>query len=139
MGIRDAVQLAIEALIANKMRACLTMLGIVIGVGAVIALMAVGQGSQKSVTDRIAGLGSNLLFVRPGASTGTGNVRMGQGSAQTLTTQDADAILNDLGVVAAAPQRNGGAQVIYGGTNTFTNVVGTTPGYVDVNGVKVTS
>jgi putative ABC transport system permease protein len=80
MGLMDALQLALEALIANKLRACLTMLGIVIGVGAVIALMAVGQGSQKAVTDSIAGLGSNLLFVRPGASTGAGGVRGAAGS-----------------------------------------------------------
>jgi len=140
MGLMDALQLALEALIANKLRACLTMLGIVIGVGAVIALMAVGQGSQKAVTDSIAGLGSNLLFVRPGASTGAGGVRGAAGSSQTLTQDDADAIAASVAnVVAAVPQSQSGAQAIAGPNNTFTSIVGVTPQYLDVTGLEVTS
>jgi putative ABC transport system permease protein len=139
MGVTDAVQLALEALIANKLRAFLTMLGIVIGVGAVIALMAVGQGSQKSVTDSIAGLGSNLLFVRPGAAT-TGGVRGAAGSSQTLTQDDAEAIASSIpSVVAAVPQSQSGAQAIAGANNTFTSIVGVTPDYLDVTGLEVTS
>jgi putative ABC transport system permease protein len=140
MGVTDALQLAVEALIANKMRACLTMLGIVIGVGAVIALMAVGQGSQKAVTDSIAGLGSNLLFVRPGASTGAGNVRGAAGSSQSLTQADAEAIAGSVSnVVAAVPQSQSGAQVIAGANNTFTSIVGVTPQYLEITGLEVTS
>ena len=88
MSFADSIKVAIEALIANKLRACLTMLGIIIGVGSVIALMAVGQGSQKAIQDRVQGLGSNLIFVRPG-STSTGGVSQGNGTAMTsrLKTQ----------------------------------------------------
>jgi putative ABC transport system permease protein len=142
MGIGDSVKLAVEALIANKMRACLTMLGIVIGVGAVIALMAVGQGSQKSVTDSIAGLGSNLLFVRPGAAAQTGGAgaRTGAGSAQTLTADDAEAIAESIAnVTAVAPQQQSGGQIVAGNQNTFTQIVGVTPGYLDVLGITVAS
>jgi putative ABC transport system permease protein len=140
MGVMDALQLALEALIANKLRACLTMLGIVIGVGAVIALMAVGQGSQKAVTDSIAGLGSNLLFVRPGAATASGGVRGAAGSSQTLTQDDADAIAASVAnVVAAVPQSQSGAQAIAGANNTFTSIVGVTTQYLDVTGLEVTS
>jgi putative ABC transport system permease protein len=140
MGVTDALQLALEALIANKLRACLTMLGIVIGVGAVIALMAVGQGSQKAVTDSIAGLGSNLLFVRPGAATSSGNVRGALGSSQTLTQDDAEAIASSVAnIVAAAPQSQSGAQAIAGSNNTFSPIVGVTPEYLDVTGLEVTS
>ncbi len=139
MGIGDAVQLAFEALGANKLRTGLTMLGIIIGVGAVIALMAVGQGSQKAVTDSIAGLGSNLLFVRPGESTSSGGVRGGAGSAATLTQDDADAISQSVAnIVAVAPQSNAGAQVIAGTNNTFTRITGTTAAYQDVTGLVVT-
>ncbi|HEY7467694.1 MAG TPA: ABC transporter permease [Dehalococcoidia bacterium] len=140
MGVTDALQLALEALIANKMRACLTMLGVVIGVGAVIALMAVGQGSQKAVTDSIAGLGSNLLFVRPGAATGAGNVRGAAGSAQSLTQSDATAIAESVtNVVAAVPQSQSGAQAIAGANNAFSPIVGITPDYLEVAGLEVTS
>jgi putative ABC transport system permease protein len=140
MSIGDSLQVALEALIANKMRAALTMLGIVIGVGAVIALMAVGQGSQKAVTDRIQGLGSNLIFVRPGQANQAGGVRGGFGSAQTLTLEDAEALqANVPQVVNAAPQINGGAQVIAGGSNTFTRVTGVTPEYADVVNLTLAS
>jgi putative ABC transport system permease protein len=124
------------------MRAFLTMLGIIIGVGAVIALMAVGQGSQKAVTDRIAGLGSNLLFIRPGAAATTGGAgaRGGAGSAQTLTQDDADAIAESVSQVeSVAPQSTSGAQAIAGSSNTFTNIVGVTPDYVEAVGVEITN
>src|SRR3954451_22453257 len=102
MNLSDSIKVAIEALIANKLRAMLTMLGIVIGVGSVIALMAVGQGSQKAVEAKISGLGSNLIFIRPGSSNANG-VRQGNGTAQTLTAQDATAIQTGVpNVVAVA-------------------------------------
>src|SRR5438094_10518651 len=93
MSLSDALQVAVEALIANKLRAVLTMLGMIIGVGAVIALMAVGRGSQQAVSSQILSLGSNLVFVRPG-SNNSGGVQGGAGSAQTLSSTDATAIAN---------------------------------------------
>jgi len=89
VNILDTMGTALQALAANKLRSSLTMLGIVIGVGAVIALMAVGQGAQKDITQRIRGLGTNLLFIRPI------QVKMGgglQSEALTLVDTDADAI-----------------------------------------------
>src|SRR5258707_9338293 len=103
MSFADSIKVAIEALIANKLRAMLTMLGIIIGVGSVIALMAVGQGSQKAISSQILGLGSNLLFIRPG-STSSGGVRAGAGSAQTLSSTDGTDIANQVtGVTGVAP------------------------------------
>jgi putative ABC transport system permease protein len=137
VGLFDSFLVAGEALLANKLRACLTMLGLVIGVGAVIALMAVGQGSQKSVTEQISGLGTNLLFVRPGAG-GSSGVSQGPGSAQTLTQQDAEAIASNVAdVIVAAPQQNAGAQLVAGGQNTFADIAGVTPDYVDVASLQV--
>ncbi len=131
MSLRDSIIVAFEALVANKMRAALTMLGIVIGVGAVIALMAVGQGSQKAVTDRISGLGSNLLFLRPGSTSQSG-VRMAAGSAQTLTLEDAQAIQAEVpGVTVAAPEVRLPVQINANGTNTSAPVLGVTAEYAD--------
>jgi putative ABC transport system permease protein len=108
------------------------MLGIIIGVGSVIALMAVGQGSQKAVSEQILGLGSNLLFVRPGSSSAAG-VQGGAGTAQTLSTSDSDAIAGSVANVAAiAPELDVGLQVSASGQNTFTRVAGVTPDYATV-------
>jgi putative ABC transport system permease protein len=131
MSFADSLRVAVEALVANKMRAILTMLGIIIGVGAVIALMAVGQGSQKAIADRIQGLGSNLIFVRRG-SQNQGGVGQGAGSAPTLSSSDADAIVSLPGVQAVAPQINSGFQVIASGHNTFARAVAVTPDYATV-------
>ena len=114
MSFSDSLKVALEALNANKLRAMLTMLGIIIGVGSVIALMAVGQGSQKAITDQILGLGSNLLFVRPG-DRNSGGVRAGNGSAQTLSTDDAKAIARTSPVLhGVAPELTAPAQIIGG-------------------------
>jgi putative ABC transport system permease protein len=138
MTLRDAFQVAFEALFANQLRAFLTMLGIIIGVGAVIALMAIGQGSQKAVEQGIFGLGSNLIYVRPG-STSSDGVRSGQGSAQTLSVEDGQAIEDSIpGVEAAAPESQVPLQVSAGGQNTFTLVKGVTPEYADVYDLQTT-
>jgi putative ABC transport system permease protein len=139
MSLTDSIKVAIEALIANKLRACLTMLGIVIGVGSVIALMAVGQGSQKAIQDRVQGLGSNLVFVRPG-STSTGGVSQGAGTAQTLSLQDAEAIPGAVrNVVGVAPEFRAGVQIIGSGSNTFTRSMGVTSEYPIVMNLTLAS
>src|SRR4051795_9517920 len=115
------------------------MLGMIIGVGAVVSLMSIGQGAQAQVTNQIRGMGTNLLFIRPG-STQTSGVRTAQGSAATLTADDSDAIAREIPeVVATAPEQNGGGQLIANGINTNTRVVGTTPEYADVRNFKVAS
>jgi putative ABC transport system permease protein len=128
MSLKDSIQVAVEALVANKLRAGLTMLGIIIGVGAVIALMAVGSGSQKSISDRISGLGANLIFIRRGSSN-QGGVRGGSGTAPTLSSADGDAIATLDGVAAVVPSINAGFQVNVAGHNTFARAVAVTPSY----------
>ena len=120
-------RISFRALKVNKMRSALTMLGIIIGVGAVIAMLAVGTGASKKIADQISSMGSNLLIILPGATT-AGGVRMGAGTQPTLTTADAEAMQRECPSVAyVAPVLNGVAQVIYGHQNWSTGVVGTTP------------
>jgi putative ABC transport system permease protein len=139
MSIFQSVRVALGALNANKLRTVLTMLGMIIGVCAVISLMSIGQGAQAQVTNQIRGMGTNLLFIRPG-STQTSGVRTAQGSAATLTIDDGEAIVREIPlVVATAPEQNGGGQLIANGVNINTRVVGTTPEYTDVRNFKVAS
>ena len=105
------LRIALRALAVNKLRSALTMLGIVIGVGAVIVMIAVGAGAQRRVEEQIRALGSNLLLVMPGSTT-AGGVRMGFGSASTLTEDDVQAINRDIPEALAAPALRGAAQVI---------------------------
>jgi putative ABC transport system permease protein len=137
MNLSDSVKVAIEALIANKLRAMLTMLGIVIGVGSVIALMAVGQGSQKAVEMKISGLGSNLIFIRPGSTSSSG-VKQGNGTAMTLTLQDAQAIPGAVpGVTATAPEFRVPVQILGSGQNTYTRSMGVNADYPSVLNLQV--
>jgi putative ABC transport system permease protein len=139
MNPAESVRVALRALRANKLRAGLTMLGMIIGVGAVIALMSIGQGVQASVTSQIKGLGSNLLFISPGATT-SGGVRAQAGTAPTLTAEDAEAIIDSGRVpqaVAAAPEAGNFGQVVANGQNTFTRLNGVTPDYLVVRNFTV--
>src|SRR4051812_32532314 len=139
MTIVETVRTALRALAANKMRALLTMLGMIIGVAAVISLMSVGRGAQAAVTERIQGLGTNLLFIRPG-STQQGGVRLGQGTAPTLTLEDAEAISERVPTVSGvAPEIGAPAQLVASGQNWSTRVVGTTEDYPDVRNFRVAS
>jgi len=126
---------ALRAMAANRMRSALTMLGMVIGVGAVIMMLAIGKGVEDSVRASIASMGSNLFMVVSGAPQ-AGGIRMGSGSAPTLTLDDAEALKDLAGVAAVAPSSPGGAQVVVGPTNWSTSVTGTTPGYFTVAEVK---
>jgi putative ABC transport system permease protein len=120
-----------HALATHRMRSFLTMLGMVIGVAAVILMMAIGAGAQAMVNDAIKSMGSNLFIIMSGAST-SGGARVPSGSAPTLTFDDADAIGELKDVLAAAPVSSGSAQLIYNGINWSTSVFGTTPDYVTV-------
>jgi putative ABC transport system permease protein len=122
---------ALHAMGANRMRTFLTMLGMVIGVGAVIMMMAIGQGVQLSVNQSIASMGSNLFMVVSGSTT-SGGVRMGGGVAPTLNLSDAEAIAELPGIAATAPVASGSAQVIYGPNNWSTGISGVTPDYLQV-------
>ena len=139
MNLVKTLRTALTALTTNKMRSALTVLGIIIGVTAVIALMSIGRGSQAAITSNIESLGTNLLFVRAGASS-QGVVRGAIGSAGTLTLGDAEALADPTlapSVAAVAPQVSTFAQVVAGAENTNTQIVGVTPEYQSVRYYKV--
>ncbi len=115
-----------DSMHANRMRSVLTMLGMVIGVAAVILMVAIGQGAQQSINASIQSMGSNLFIVLSGSAT-AGGLRMGTGAVPTLTTADADAIAELPAVGAVAPLLPGMAQVVYGANNWSTVIAGTTP------------
>ncbi|MBI1397549.1 MAG: FtsX-like permease family protein [Betaproteobacteria bacterium] len=122
-----------RAMGANKLRTFLTMLGMVIGVGAVILMLAIGAGAQKLVQDAIASMGANLIMVLSGW-TSTSGVRSGSGSVPTLTIRDAQAIADLPTVLEVAPLQPGSSQLVYGPNNWNTVVYGTTPGYFRLRG-----
>ncbi|HEY8355507.1 MAG TPA: ABC transporter permease [Methylophilaceae bacterium] len=119
-----------HAMGANRMRTFLTMLGMVIGVGAVVLMLAIGQGAQESVKRSIDTMGSNLLIVLS-APPGMGGARAATGNQPSLTVKDAEAIAELDGVKAVAPSVNGSAQIIFGGNNWNTSIIGTTPDYLE--------
>jgi putative ABC transport system permease protein len=120
-----------EAMRANRLRTFLTMLGMVIGVGAVILMLAIGQGAQLLVSESIASMGSNLFIVLSGSST-SGGLRMGSGTVPTLTLGDAQAIAELPDTAAVAPNLPNTAQLVYGPNNWSTMVAGTTPAMLEV-------
>lgn len=133
----ESVVIALDGLKANKMRSFLTMLGIIIGVGAVIAMVSIGMGVREKVENSIASLGSNLLIVMPGATTPSG-ARLAAGSSTTLTNSDAQAIARSVsGVSAVAPSVNRQYQIVFGNQNWVTSVQGTTPEFLTVRDFTV--
>jgi len=131
VNVWQSVRIAVNALRVNKLRSALTMLGIIIGVGAVIAMVAVGAGAQARVAEQIQSLGSNLIIVLSGSSS-QGGVRLGQGTQLTISEDDAYAIQREVPTVqAASPSSRGNAQIVYGNLNWATSVQGITPNYVE--------
>src|SRR5256886_9621813 len=137
MLLGEIVKVALEALRANKLRSLLTMLGIIIGVGAVITMIALGSGAQKSVQDRIQALGPTLLSVYPGQSFMRG---VASGNRVSLTMDDDTALANGARYVSAVvPELSNNLQVQKGDQNINVNVVGTTPNYVTVHNYTITA
>jgi putative ABC transport system permease protein len=133
------IRIALRALRVNKMRSLLTMLGIIIGVGAVITMIAIGAGAQQQVEEQIKALGTNLIVVLPGSVT-AGGVRMGAGSRPTLNEDDAYALQRELpDVQAASPAVRGTGQVVFGGNNWATAFHGVSPEYFEVRNWVVAS
>jgi putative ABC transport system permease protein len=122
---------ALRALRANRLRTALTMLGIIIGVAAVIVMLSVGQGAQTMVRNAIASMGSNLFVILSGAST-SGGARMGFGTVPTLTAGDAEAIGELPNVTLAVPVIPETAQIVYGPNNWSTSIMGTTPAFLEI-------
>jgi putative ABC transport system permease protein len=132
MDLLAIIRIAMRALARNKLRSSLTMLGIIIGVGAVIAMVSVGQGAQQQAQQQIAAMGSNMLFVGAGTVT-RGGMRMGWGATKTLIYDDMLAILRECPAVqAAAPGSQTAAQVVFGNDNWATQLNGTEPQYFEI-------
>ena len=131
MSLLGLLRVAMRALAVNKLRSALTMLGIIIGVAAVIVMIAVGGGAQARVEEQIRSLGSNLLLILSGTTT-AGGVRMGFGSNQTISEDDAAAIPREVPRTLAAPALRGTAQIVWGNQNWSTVIFGVTPEYIDV-------
>ena len=127
-----------HAMSANRLRTFLTMLGMVIGVGAVVLMMAIGEGAQQSIKRSIDSMGSNLFVILSGSSS-TSGTRSGSGNSSALNMNDANAIgdLEDIGAIA--PISTGNAQIIYSGNNWNTSIIGTTPTYFAIRGWNVDS
>ena len=131
MNVLGLLRVAMRALAVNKLRSALTMLGIIIGVSAVIVMIAVGGGAQRRVEEQIRSLGSNLLLILSGTTT-SGGVRMGFGSNLTISEDDAAAIPREIPETMSAPALRGTAQLIWGNQNWSTVIFGVTPEYLEV-------
>ena len=139
MNVLQSAQIAGRALRVNKLRSGLTMLGIIIGVGAVIAMVSVGAGAQVRLAEQIQSLGSNLIIAMSG-STSSGGIRLGAGTQATLTEDDAIAIGRDVSLVqVAAPVNRGSAQIVYGNLNWSTVIQGVTTNYLEARDWPVTA
>ncbi|NLN76352.1 MAG: FtsX-like permease family protein [Armatimonadetes bacterium] len=137
MSLRESISIALESLSANRARAALTMLGIIIGVSAVITMLALAGGASGQMMQRIQQMGTNVLTVMSG-QTRSGAVRGGMGSIQTLTLEDSEAIAEKCpAVVKVAPEAGSGAQVKFKNKNTNTTILGTTPDYPAIRNYKV--
>jgi putative ABC transport system permease protein len=132
IDVPSTIKISLKSLTVNKMRSALTMLGIIIGVGAVITMLAIGTGARQRISEQISSMGSNLLIILPGSTT-TGGVRMGAGTQPTLSLGDVEAIQKECPAVSyVAPIHNGVAQIVYSNLNWSTLVTGTTPAMLEV-------
>jgi len=132
MNILNLIKVSIKAVGSNKMRSFLSMLGIIIGVAAVIIMMAIGQGSKESIRKELSTMGTNLLTIRPGADM-RGGVRLDPSAMQTLKMADYQRILHDRKFVTkVSPEVTSAGQVIYGNNNTTSTIYGETPDYLDI-------
>ncbi|MGH9727879.1 MAG: ABC transporter permease [Candidatus Acidiferrales bacterium] len=132
MDVHEILRVSMRALARNKMRTVLTMLGIIIGVGAVICTVAIGQGASNQVQDQIKSLGDNIIFISAG-SINKGGVHMGSQATKTLTESDAKAILAEVPFIKwVSPSVGYGAQVVYEGNNWYTHASGVSPDYLKI-------
>ncbi|MBR1418530.1 MAG: ABC transporter permease [Synergistaceae bacterium] len=133
----EIIKTALRSLLGNRTRSILTMLGIIIGVGAVITMVAIGRGAAQQVEGFVAGFGSNLIIVMPAPPNTTG-ARGAAGSGATLTLDDSNAIANEsFSIQCTAPEANGSAQVIYGNSNWSTSFTGSTPDILTVRNLEI--
>jgi len=137
IDLNSTFKIATKSLRINKMRSMLTSLGIIIGVSAVIIMLAVGAGASKKITDQLSSMGSNVLTVRSGSST-SGGLKLGAGTQPTLTLKDADAIPKECpAVLMASPFTRDGKQVTFSNQNWSTAIVGVAPNYLLIDDWKI--
>lgn len=138
MNYSNLLRIALRAIAANKLRSFLTMLGIIIGVASVIAMLAIGQGSKKSIQANIAQMGSNMIMIRPGQDKGPGGARQDASEMQTLKLTDYEALRTESKYLAAvSPSVNASGQFIYGNNNTPSTIYGISPDYMEIRQLKV--
>lgn len=139
MDLSNLFKIAVRALVRNKLRAVLTMLGIVIGVGSVIAMLAIGQGSKKKIRDEMSSMGTNMIMIMPNFQR-RGGVSLGASSSMVLKYSDVTAIRNEAASVAyVSPEVRSSGQVIYGNQNTQTTIYGVSDEYLDIRKLTVTN
>ena len=132
MNYKNLIKVALKALSNNKFRGFLTMLGIIIGVGSVIAMLAIGQGSKRSIREQISEMGSNMIMIHPGTGR-FGGVRQSASSMQTLKIEDYKMVINESSYISAcSPSVNSSGQAIYGANNTPTTIYGINQDYMDI-------
>ena len=137
MNTTNLLEIALRALANNKLRGFLTMLGIIIGVASVITMLAIGQGSKRSIQAQISEMGSNMIMIQPGADM-RGGVRQDASAMETLKLQDYEDIVNETRYVSAtSPSVNSSGQVIYGANNAPTTVYGISPDYMEIRRYEV--
>ena len=138
MSLTNLFKIALRAIAANKLRSLLTMLGIIIGVASVITMMAIGQGSKRSIQAQIAEMGSNMIMIRPGQDRGPGGARQDADEMQTLKLKGYDKLKAEAKYIAAiSPSVNASGQFISGNNNTPSTLYGISPGYMDIRRLRV--
>ncbi len=138
MNISNLFKIALRAIAANKLRSFLTMLGIIIGVASVIAMLAIGQGSKKSIQANIAEMGSNMIMIRPGQDKGPGGARQDASDMQTLKLKDYETLKESTKYLSAiSPSVNSSGQFIFGNNNTPSTIYGIAPDYMQIRQLKV--
>ena len=139
MRLLNLIKIAFKAIVLNKMRTLLTMLGIIIGVASVIAMLAIGEGSKESIRSTISNMGSNMITIRPGADD-RGPARGSGGDVQTLTLQNYEVIKAQADLLSyVTPVVNGGGQVINGSNNWPSTIYGVNPDYLEIKVVGLQS
>ncbi|MGM5630853.1 ABC transporter permease [Apibacter raozihei] len=137
MNLNNLFKISFRAILLNKMRTLLTMLGIIIGVASVIAMLAIGEGSKRSIQDNLSSMGSNIITIRPGAGR-QGGVRMDMSSSQTLTLKDMNYLKNKATLITdISPVVNGNGQSINGSNNWPTSIYGVSPDYLDIRNLDI--
>ena len=138
MHFTNLLKIALRAIVANKLRAFLTMLGIIIGVASVITMIAIGEGSKASIQSNISQMGSNMIYINPGADRGPGGARQEASAMQTLKLKDYEMLASETRMVKAiSPMVQSAGQFIHGNNNAPSSLYGVSRGYLDIRQLQI--